>query len=79
MTRDICRRLTALEVRGGVGAPKIEVWVNEGNELLRNRAGDVMKREAFDAAFPNARKFKLNVFENSDHLPPPQRPHNGTK
>ena len=62
MSRDIRRRLTALESRRGIGAPEIEVWVNEGNGLLRNRAGDVMTREAFDAAFPNARTITLDIF-----------------
>jgi hypothetical protein len=66
MTRDIDRRLTGLEVRRGTSAPKSEVWVNEGNGLLRNRAGNVMTQQAFEAAFPNARKIKLNVFDNSN-------------
>jgi hypothetical protein len=66
MIRDVHRRLSALEARRGAGAPKIDIWVNEGNGLLHNRAGDVMTREAFDAAFPNARKIKLNIFDTTN-------------
>lgn len=62
MAHDIRRRLAALEARRGVVAPKIQVWVNGGNGLLRNREGQVMTREAFDTAFPNARKISLDIF-----------------
>jgi hypothetical protein len=62
MPRDIRRRLGALEARHNVGSPKIEVWINEGDGLLRNRTGQVMTQEAFDAAFPNAKRIRLNIF-----------------
>jgi hypothetical protein len=66
MAGDIHRRLAALETRRYMGAPKFQVWVNEGDGLLRSREGRVMTQEAFDKAFPNARKMKLNIFEKSD-------------
>jgi len=62
MARDAHRRLAALEARNHVGARNFELWVNEGDGLLRNGAGQVMTRNAFDAAFPNARRIKLNIF-----------------
>jgi hypothetical protein len=62
MPRDIDRRLGALESQHNFSSPKIEVWINEGDGLLRNRAGQVMTQEAFDAAFPNARHITLSIF-----------------
>jgi hypothetical protein len=65
MARDIFRRLTALE-RHRVGTPKVEVkvevWINEGDGIVRHRSGRVMTKEAFDAAFPHARHISLNLF-----------------
>jgi hypothetical protein len=66
MVRDIPRRLATLEARHHVGPPKFECWVNAGDGYLRNNDGVTMTRDAFDAAFPNARKIKLNIFENSN-------------
>lgn len=60
------RRLTGLEANGNVGPPKFEFWVDEGDGYLRKKDGTTMTREAFEAAFPNATKFKLNL----DPLPP---------
>ncbi len=37
-----------------------------GDGYLRNKDGVTMTRDAFDAAFPNARKVKLNIFGNSN-------------
>ena len=64
MVRDIRQRLAALEARH-LGAPKIEVWINEGDGLLRSPTGQVMTRKTFDAAFPDARKLKLDIFEKA--------------
>jgi hypothetical protein len=58
---DIHRRLAALEARHHTGTPKFNVWINKGDGLLRNRDGAAMTQEAFDAAFPNAIKFTLNI------------------
>jgi hypothetical protein len=63
MARDICRRLAALEARRHVGPPKFEFWVNKGDGYLRNKDGTTMTRDAFDAAFPNAIKIKLDIFD----------------
>jgi hypothetical protein len=66
MALDIHRRLARLETKKHVGKPRIELWINDGHGLLHNPSGQVLTREAFDAAFPNARKFTLNIFGNSD-------------
>ena len=60
------RRLAQLEAKENIGPPRFEVWVNAGDGYLRNQAGMTMTREAFDAAFPDARKVTLNIFENSN-------------
>jgi hypothetical protein len=66
MVRDIRHRLAALEARHHVGPPKFECWVDAGDGYLRNKDGATMARDAFDAAYPKARKIKLNIFENSN-------------
>lgn len=55
------RRLAGLEANGNIGPPKFEFWVDEGDGYLRKKDGTTMTREAFEAAFPNAIKFKLNL------------------
>ncbi len=60
------RRLAWLEAKENIGPPKFEVWVNAGDGYLRNQAGMTMTREAFDVAFPDAREFTLDIFENSN-------------
>ena len=70
MARDIRHRLVVLEARHHVGPPKFECWVDAGDEYLRNKDGVTMTRSAFDAAFPDARKIKLNIFNTwtvTDH------------
>jgi len=62
MVRDIRRRLAALAACRRVCARKFELFINQGDGLLRNRTGQVMTREAFDAAFPNARRITLDIF-----------------
>jgi hypothetical protein len=62
MPRDIHRRVAALEARHNVSSPKFEVWINEGDGLLRGPTGQVMTQEAFNAEFPNARRFTLDIF-----------------
>jgi len=66
ITGDIHRRLAALEARQHVATPKFECWVDAGDGYLRRKDGTTMTRAAFDAEFPNARKIKLNIFENSN-------------
>jgi hypothetical protein len=66
MVRDIRHRLAALEARHHVGPPKFECWVDAGDGYLRNNDGVTMTREAFDAAFPNARKITLDIFKKSN-------------
>lgn len=66
MRRDVHRRLSTLEARHHVGKPKFEVWVDEGDGYLRNKDGATMTREVFDAAFPDARPFMLDIFGNSN-------------
>lgn len=63
MVSDIRHRLTALEVLHYARKRNIEVWINEGDGLLRNRAGEVMTQAAFCAAFPNSRHITLNIFD----------------
>jgi CO dehydrogenase/acetyl-CoA synthase delta subunit len=63
MARDIHRRVAALEARHTVGRPEVEMWINEGDGLMRSRTGKVTTREAFEAAFPNARRFTLDIFD----------------
>jgi hypothetical protein len=61
MARKIQRRLAALEARHHVATPKFEFWVDAGEGYLQKKDGTTMTRAAFDAAFPNARKIKLNI------------------
>lgn len=51
-----------LDGRHGFNAPRVEVWVKEGDGIVRHRSGRVMTKEAFDAAFPHARHITLNLF-----------------
>jgi hypothetical protein len=60
------RRLARLEAKENIDPPKFQLWVNEGDGCLRNKDGTIMTREAFDAAFPNARKMTLDIFEKSN-------------
>jgi hypothetical protein len=55
-------RLAALETRRQTGAPKFELWVNEGDRLVHHPTGRSMTRKAFYAAFPNVRRITLDVF-----------------
>jgi hypothetical protein len=64
MAGDIHRRLAKLETKDRVGKPKFEIWLNTDDGYLRNKEGMTLSREAFDAAFPNARKFTLDIFGN---------------
>jgi hypothetical protein len=57
--------IAALEVQHHAGPPRFELWVDEGGGILKTRDGKSMTRDAFDAAFPNAIKIKLAIFENS--------------
>ena len=66
MRRDIPRRLAALEALHQAGTPKIDVWINEGDGLVRNRDGAAMTQEAFDAAFPKAIKITLDIGDISN-------------
>jgi hypothetical protein len=43
--------------------PIYECWVNEGDGIVRHRDGRSMTREAFEAAFPDAETFTLNLFD----------------
>jgi hypothetical protein len=60
------RRLARLEAWENVGPPKFECWVDAGDGHLRHKDGRIMTREAFDAAFPNAKKITLDIFEKSN-------------
>ena len=66
--KDLKRRLARLETKKCVGPSKFELWVNEGDGYLRHKDGRIMTREAFDAAFPNARKITLDIFGKSDRI-----------
>jgi hypothetical protein len=57
------RRLVALESRGKIGPPKVEIWINEGDRLVHPRTRRVLTHQAFKAAFSNAKRFTLNIFE----------------
>ncbi len=60
------RRLTQLEVKKNISPPKYRLWVSDAaGGLLRNSDGRTMTREAFDKAFPNAKKFRLNIFDSN--------------
>jgi hypothetical protein len=63
MVRDIRRRIATLEARRRVGPPEFDLWVNEGDGILRNRDGRTMTADAFDAAFPDSETIRLNLFE----------------
>jgi hypothetical protein len=68
MRKDILRRLAALEARHNVRMPVFDLWIDEGDGLLRQSTGEdstgqVMTREAFNAAFPDAKKIRLNIFD----------------
>jgi len=60
------RRLAKLEAKRNIGPPKFRFWLDKGDGYLRNNDGITMSRQDFDAAFPNARKFKLDIFGNSN-------------
>jgi hypothetical protein len=62
MALDIRRRIAALESRYHVGKPKIAMWLSEGDGLVRGPEGEMMTREAFDAAFPNVKRITLDIF-----------------
>lgn len=66
MRRNFHHRLARLEAKENIGPPKYEFWVSAGDGLVRNRDGRTMTQEAFDAAFPNARNFTLDIFGNSN-------------
>jgi hypothetical protein len=66
MVRDIHYRLARLEAKRNIGAPKFEVWVDAGDGYMRHKDGMTMTRDGFDVAFPNTRRFTLDIFENSD-------------
>jgi hypothetical protein len=55
------RRLAWLEAKENISPPKFEFWLDAGDGYLRNKDGMRMTRQAFDAAFPNARKITLNI------------------
>jgi hypothetical protein len=55
------RRLAGLQAKENIGPPRFEFWVDEGDGYLRKKDGTTMTREAFEAAYPNAIKFKLNL------------------
>lgn len=46
MARDILRRLAVLEDRHCVGPPKVKIWINDGNGIVRDRSGREMTKEA---------------------------------
>jgi hypothetical protein len=56
------RRLAAVEGRRQTGMPKVEIWINEGERHVHSPTGRTMTHEAFQAAFPNARRFTLDIF-----------------
>jgi hypothetical protein len=57
------RRLAALEDPGQISPPKVEIWINHGNGHVHHPTGRAMTHEAFKAAFPNARRFTLDIFQ----------------
>jgi hypothetical protein len=40
-----------------------ELWIDEGDGILRHRDGRSMTREAFEAAFPDAETIRLKIFD----------------
>ena len=64
------RRLAALESQGKIGPPKVEIWINDGNKHVHPPTGRVLTHEAFNAAFPNAKRFTLNIFEKGSRDSP---------
>jgi hypothetical protein len=58
----IHRRLAALEAQGKDGTPGVEIWINDGERLVHRPTGRTMTHEAFQAAFPAARPFTLDIF-----------------
>ena len=73
MRRDIHCRLAALEALHQAGTPKVDIWINEGDGLVRNRDGAVMTQEAFDAAFPKAVKITLALGTSQSVIKYPKR------
>jgi hypothetical protein len=65
MKASLVKRVARLEAKENIGSPKFQLWVNEGDGYLRNKDGMTMTREAFDAAFPNATKVTLNIFQKA--------------
>ncbi len=56
------RRLAALEAPGQIGPPKVEIWINDGDRHVHPPTGRAMTHEAFQSAFPNVRRFTLDIF-----------------
>jgi hypothetical protein len=51
MRRDVDRRLRRLEM-AYAGAPRIEIWVEQGDGTLRCTSGECITRETFDQRYP---------------------------
>jgi hypothetical protein len=64
------RRLAALETQGQIRTPNIEIWINDGDRHVHHPTGRAMTHEAFQAAFPNARRFTLDIFEERQKVKP---------
>jgi hypothetical protein len=57
------RRLAALESRENIGAPNVEIWIDEGDRYVHRPTNRMMTSDDFKAAFPNAERITLNIFE----------------